>query len=78
MAWRGGREKDRDGFVERMREGAGDGGRGKGEGAKRTRVLSSDAHTGAPRMRQVPAIGGEWWGGAQRAWPRYPAGWARS
>lgn len=52
--------------------------RGEGEGAERTRVLSSDAHTGASRMRQVLAIGGEWWDGAQRAWPRYPAGWARS
>lgn len=31
MAWRGGREKNRDGFVERMREGAG-GGRGRGSG----------------------------------------------
>lgn len=30
MAWRGGREKDRDGFVERMQEGAG-GGRGSGK-----------------------------------------------
>lgn len=28
--------------------------------------------------RRVPAIGGEWWGGAQRARPRCPAGWACS
>lgn len=50
---------------ERMRGGGGGGG-GRGSG-KNPRALSPGAHTGAPRMRRVPAIGGEWWGGAQRA-----------
>lgn len=51
---------------ERMRGGWAGGERE--EGAERIRVLSPPVHIlGPPRMRRVPAIGGEWWGGAQRA-----------